>query len=97
MRKRLSKEDILMIIMIPTVLVVMVITKRYLDKNLPELETFRTDTLTIDSVAIKPPGSLHSLQTNTIYEYYIDGQQFRTAKKVKLGDTLRICYIRRVK
>ena len=97
MRKRLTKEDIMVLIMIPTILILMVFAKDYLEKNAPTLETYKVQTVVVDSVAIKPPGNLHTMQTSTIYEYYIDGKRYQSHTKVKLGDTFKIHYIRKVK
>jgi len=96
MRKRLCKEDILMIIMIPTILILMVFARDYLKKHAPTVETYKTELLVVDSVKIKPPGSIHAMQTSTVYEYYIGGKKYQSHTKVKLGDTFKIHYIRKV-
>jgi hypothetical protein len=49
--------------------------------------------ITVDSVVVKKPGEIHTLQFDNIYEIHTnDGGVFKTRRKYKVGDSIQYIY-----
>lgn len=49
--------------------------------------------ITVDSIVVKKPGEIHTLQFDNIYEIHTnDGGVFKTRHKYKVGDSIQYFY-----
>lgn len=54
--------------------------------------------VTIDSVELKKPGEIHTLQFDNVYEIYTnDGNSFKTRRKYRVGDSIQYIYYGKIK
>lgn len=61
--------------------------------NLPDKREVTETVGIVDSVKIVRPGKIHTLQFDTYYDFYVNGLQYRTKRKVKVGDTMKNVYL----